>query len=669
MAPPCDGQEPFRSGAPIAWAMAVLLPLILSVLVGGCGARVPAQPEARGVVVPPSQVPPAPPVPNASQPTTLPAHPAPTRVNGAGGSLHAIAVTGTLAYIAQSNHIVVVDFSDPSHARQLARIPLVARVITIAGPLAYVASLTQGLQILDLHIPAAPVVIGGFATPGTITDIEVVGDLAYVVQENAPAQIIDVRNPQHTVVLSSLPPTSAIAVSGQMAYLVSGTDRLLIVDVHTPASPHQVGQYLMPDGVSDVAADGSIAYVAGSDGVRILDLHEPARPILLATYPASAGATSVHLAGSTVYASLFVEGMCLLDVRNSAAPRLITCFGMMPGHLALSGTRAYLQGASSLSIVDLSDPAAPRALPISFPLWYDAWALQAIGTHLYVAANDEGLQILDMRLPEGLPPLGHYDTPGRAVDVQVAETIAYVADVSSVQILDVSDPTNPTLLSSIPTPESVLRVQVADKRLYLIGGDGNDEIRVFDVQTPAQPKPLGSFFLGIAGSNNIAVIGQYVYVPTMRGIMILDMHDPAAITQIEQYPASGGSDRATEMSVQDIQLVDTYVYVTATIAGAAELLILDVRDPVHPLPRGHYTISQSDSSRISVMGATAYLIEMNRLSAIDVRDPAMPAQLWSIATGGFDAQAVGDWLYVGTQGEGLVSYWMGEGPVPTTSAP
>ncbi|NLY02655.1 MAG: hypothetical protein GXY83_41780, partial [Rhodopirellula sp.] len=78
--------------------------------------------------------------------------------------------------------------------------------------------------------------------------------------------------------------------------------------------------------------------------------------------------------------------------------------------------------------------------------------MQVVDSAAYVVNETGGLVILNVSNPASVSPLGVYDTPGTAYDVQVIGNLTYVADGSAgLAILDTSDPAAITPLGGYDT--------------------------------------------------------------------------------------------------------------------------------------------------------------------------------------------------------------------------
>lgn len=142
----------------------------------------------------------------------------------------------------------------------------------------------------------------------------------FLVAQATRAQDLD---PQHVGSWPSYSrgPASAVAVSGDYAYVAAGS--LQVIEVSDPVQPRRIGHYDTQFGsgrITDVAISGHYAYVAHEAGLDVIDISNPALPRRVG------GEHSLNL----------IE------------------------HLAVAAGRAYLSGEHGVQIVDISDPSQPQ---------------------------------------------------------------------------------------------------------------------------------------------------------------------------------------------------------------------------------------------------------------------------------------------------------------------
>src|SRR5262245_65139887 len=107
------------------------------------------------------------------------------------------------------------------------------------------------------------------------------------------------------------------------------------------------------------------------------------------------------------------------------------------------GNQAYLVNGRTVTVVDLSNPAAPKLGGThTFP--DKIWGVRAVGSLLYAAVDKFGLGILDVSQASAPTLRGSVKTPGQSKSVAIIGSMALVADhMSGVNFIDVSDPAKP----------------------------------------------------------------------------------------------------------------------------------------------------------------------------------------------------------------------------------
>ncbi len=305
----------------------------------------------------------------------------------------------------------------------------------------------------------------GVSTPGYAGSVAVAGHYAYVA--DGDLQIVDIHNPAAPVLVATVDNWGdlgqAVAVSGTYAYVagsLGGCDwwgycwcyrRLAIVDVSEPAAPRLVSESWEELGggscegpTRGISVAGNDAYVTlasrWSRGVEVIDVSSPSAPSHV-TWLDFRGYTpnDVSVSGGYAFVALGDAGLDVIDVSEPASPSLVASF-VTPGSangVAISGTRVFVAGGDSgLSIVDVSNLAAPSLIGIVDTPGF-AGDVAVAGDTAFVADGAEGVQMIDVSNPAAPAITGHCDTPGDGVGVAVSGEYALVADGSAgLQITD-----------------------------------------------------------------------------------------------------------------------------------------------------------------------------------------------------------------------------------------
>jgi hypothetical protein len=166
--------------------------------------------------------------------------------------------------------------------------------------------------------------------------------------------------------------------------------------------------------------------------------------------------------------------------------------------------------------------------------------LRVVGSLVYVAAAESGLQIVDVSTPTAPRIVGAVDTPGSAQAVAVFNGYAYVADTTSVVVVDVSTPSRPAIRGSLATPATA--VGAGPLGVYVLGGL---QLKILDVRTPASPvvrsttTSYGAQAVQPAGSLLVLATPGLNHFDASGGLFVLDASNPAQPRLLRQIVVPG----------------------------------------------------------------------------------------------------------------------------------
>lgn len=297
-------------------------------------------------------------------------------------------------------------------------------------------------------------------------------------------------------------------------------------------------------------------------------------------------------------------------VQASAQAVNLTRIGSIAGPADLvkvSGGHAYVAGGKTLTLIDISNPAAPKRLgAYTFP--EKIWGFRVVGSLVYVAADFFGLGILDVSDVSAPKLRGSIKTPGQAKSVAVVGTKAAVADhMSGVDYVDVAD--------------------------------------------PAQPVSLGSFYLD-GYARDIAASGTHAYaVDAPTGLYVFDLSQPGPLDTVssQQSATAPGSIAVADATGPESNL--------AILVGGGLLQVYDLSNPGEPVKAATYRTPSARPRRAALNGRVAYVADGDEgLQVVDLSRPTQPAIIggFKTATPARDV-AVADsliFVVVGSAGEG-----------------
>jgi hypothetical protein len=256
---------------------------------------------------------------------------APEGTGGLSSVMQGVAMSGQYAYFLEyvpgnpgTYYFRVANVDVPANPTVVGELPLsgTAYRVEVVGSLAYVAG-SPGLLIVDVSNPSNPSIVGSAYTSGSSKVLAVADGYAYVA-DLASLYVINVSNPGNPSIVTSLA-TGAIdlALTGNRLYVI-GDNQLKIIDVSTPSNP-QVLSTSSSYYAQGVGAAGSLAflvtpYVDSGSGVHVLDVTNPAQPALLETLraPGSSRSLAASASGDFLYAG---DGDAFIDVFQLSPPQ------------------------------------------------------------------------------------------------------------------------------------------------------------------------------------------------------------------------------------------------------------------------------------------------------------------------------------------------------------
>jgi hypothetical protein len=205
--------------------------------------------------------------------------------------------------------------------------------------------------------------------------------------------------------------------------------------------------------------------------------------------------------------------------------------------------------------------------------------------------------------PTNLQPLGQSEVlPGIVQDVTVADSVAYVAaGTGGLVLLGVADPATIRTLGTVSLPSDALGIAVDPENglAYVVGGRQTGPadsgfLSIIGVSEPQTPKKLAS--VEIPGpARKVTLIEHYAYVLYEGGLLVVDVHDPGAPTQVVRLDTPQGT--------RTLAAAAGYVYV----AGYG-LQVIDVSTPAVPRQVG-ISENRLPIGALAVWGQQVYLAD------------------------------------------------------------
>ncbi len=531
-----------------------------------------------------------------------------------------LAVTGGRAYVIGDSDpgLQIIDVSDSENPtiieniENLDEIDYTAKDLAVTGNRAYVVSGSDGLQVIDVSIPASPRITGTTYELGYTEAVVVIGDTAYVASSYG-LQLIDIRNPANPTVIGfeDIPGSMDVVVVRPKAYVTSKVwnydlrkydpGRLYVIDISNPSNPViEDNMETLLGSATGLAVIKDTAYISDESGsLQAIDVSDPENLTSIDVIPVPGPARDVAVVEHKAYVAWgdrdndnkeYFGGLCVINVSNPANLSIIESENMDIGYadcLTVTGNTAYVMlressGNSTTGRLNVIDLKSLTTIENEEPSGI-AQQIVVTGKTAYVADGD-GLQIIDVSDPVNPIIIGTVNTQGSAKGVTVIGQTAYVADGSEgLQILDVSNPVNNLKkVWTTNTPGSAEGLEVIGKTAYI--ADGSEGLQIIDVSNLRSPKIIRSVSVDTPEytpgyAKDVAVIGKMAYVAYgSGGLQVIDVSNLRSPKIIGSVDTSG--------SAEAIEVIGNTAYVIVDppeSTGFDFLQAIDVSIPEDPI--------------------------------------------------------------------------------------
>lgn len=255
---------------------------------------------------------------------------------------------------------------------------------------------------------------------------------------------------------------------------------------------------------------------------------------------------------------------------------------------------AYVAGPNGLDLVDVSDPAAPRAINHLDDSWNDVRVVRSATRVVAFGAAGSETPYVDVTDPDALSVVGNLrigESFATSHSLQVQADRLYIANTNAVPVFDIHDPLVPVFVGAVQVPEPY------DTHDLTVDGD-----RLFVNQTTAgfvaldvtagldQPVELGRVASAYSHASAIGTIGdQQIALHGDEGmtedgaafLRVLDATPGSAsfMTELGRYQSR------PEVGIHNMELVGDRAYIAYYQDGVR---VVDLSEPTRPREVAHY---------------------------------------------------------------------------------
>lgn len=549
------------------------------------------------------------------------------------GHCKRVKVLGDIAYVLLEDGFAIYDVSDPINPSRIGVHRLFSsferpRNFCIAEPQGvpwiFIAT-TDGILILDVSTPSAPVRMPFMAMQGIFPPVEVwvEGEDHLVDFSGSTLLVTSVKNrkfndnslvlhwlippdpsriwPDHWLLVStnelSTNASGNALSSGEMTHYSQYIEGFGFLD-GPPFIATDTGVFTVDNGVSSFPMTGassmsvhsSRAFVLNDQtyGLNVIDFTwQP--PRLAGSYNGSLQPSAIFVKGPVDFSDplgiVYLTGYDFAS--NNYVLRLLSCdvFGSPPTFSRLG----------QINVADLPE------------------GVDVVSNYVYVASGNY-LEIVDAASPTNPATVARLQTVYNIAGIEITGNLAFLADtVAGVHILNVNDPANPNLLCTISTAGGASGVKMVGNRLYVVGDGG---FSIFDTTTPGTPVLLGQ--LPTVGGRMV-VSGQTAFLAQGPDIRIVDVSNPSEPLLADTVSVEG--------FITDINADANLAFLTIVNGASNRVDVFDLTDPLAPARIASHSITGFPQG-INVRGSLAFVSKSDRgMEIVDVGNPAAPVTL------------------------------------------
>jgi len=444
----------------------------------------------------------------------------------------------------------------------------------ISGNLAYIASGTEGIRVVDLTDPKNLKEVGHFRC--------------------APP-IFNPFDPDFRI-LNCANSARSIEIQDNYIYLADGNGGLWMFDVSTdPLKPIKVAQLSLPGKANDVVVVGEYAYVAaGKGGIRVVHINQK-----------SNGKSSESNKKSAV----------LEDLNNSAIEgNAVKIFH--------DGNYLYwLDNRNTLHFLSIKKPDKPQDVGLQ-KYKYPINDIVFRGNYAYFAASDQGLQVMDKSDLPNLPQVSQLNLNGKAQGIYLYGDYAYLTVKGvGLAIVDITDIEQPEIVQdTYAISGNLTKILLQDNVAYIANGvDGLYSLDAKVIITTEIQGQTGEQMI----ARHVAKAGNYLYVAAEeRGLRVLDVSNLTTPREVAFVDTNGRAD--------SVAIGGDVAYVADRTNG---LVLVDVTTRAGELPI-LLTIASKDARDVALDPNLSYAYIADSSEGFKIIDISKPKSAFLVKTMG-----------------------------------
>ncbi len=322
-----------------------------------------------------------------------------------------------------------------------------------------------GIRMWNISDPGEPVSIGYWNTPGPARGVALGERHVFAAAGDLGIQGVDLTAPgrfQEHFTFSE--PANSVAIDGTTAYLATTSGSLVSVSLTGGGAPAMLDSVDLGTAVA-VTVSGNHAFVAtGTNGISVVDITDPSDMTVVGTAQQTGSTRDVSVFGDYAYVASR-EGLQVFRVSDPTSPQFVGFFDsrFSMNRVEVHGRIAYVTESeyfrpSVLYLIDISQPETP----ILIDEWY-------VGTMVYDLTVRDGYALMADNFPAGGTGLAVVDvdqsrpTYGTTVAaIEAPGTNEAIAAITNYVVIGASHDSRVVTLVDTTDPASISEASVID---------------------------------------------------------------------------------------------------------------------------------------------------------------------------------------------------------------
>lgn len=240
--------------------------------------------------------------------------------------------------------------------------PGIARGVAVTDDYAYVGDWADGVQVID---PDAQAIVGSLPIEGTVTSLVAADGYLYVGDMANGVVVADLAQPDTPVQVATVPlenGADVVAVAADRVLVASGAE-LVLLDRSDPTAPQILGTWTAPAAIRGVAGTGDRVVLTSGDEVVIVDAADPAAISPLGSVQLNRNGYELQIVDDLAY--VVAGGVSIVDISDPAAPAILSrvATGSLCSTVAVHDGICYADGGDGgVRIIDVHNALQPELI-------------------------------------------------------------------------------------------------------------------------------------------------------------------------------------------------------------------------------------------------------------------------------------------------------------------